>query len=122
MPRVVHFEMGAEQPERAAKFYTEVFGWKIFRWEGPQPYWLVTTGEEGEPGINGGILNRSPGMPPTVNTVQVESIDDTLARVNALGGSILRPKAAIPNVGWLAYCADTEGNIFGLMQPDPNAR
>jgi predicted enzyme related to lactoylglutathione lyase len=54
MPRVVHFEIAANDPDKAAAFYQEVFGWKITKWEGPQEYWLVETGEEGEPGINGG--------------------------------------------------------------------
>ncbi len=56
MPRVIWFEIPAYNRERAAKFYEDVFGWKVEKWEGPFDYWLVTTGEEGEPGINGAIM------------------------------------------------------------------
>ena len=58
MPRVVHFEINADKPERAAAFYKKAFGWKVKKWDGPMPYWMVTTGEKGELGINGGIMNR----------------------------------------------------------------
>ena len=40
----------------------------------------------------------------------------------ASGGSIALPKMPVPGVGWLAYFKDTEGNIFGAMQGDANAR
>ena len=55
MPRVIHFEFAADNPERAAKFYREVFGWESAKWGGPMDYWLVKTGSDG-PGIDGGIL------------------------------------------------------------------
>lgn len=58
MTRVIHFEIASDNPERAAKFYKEVFDWKIEKWEGPVDYWLVTTGKENEPGINGAIMER----------------------------------------------------------------
>ena len=58
MPRVVHFEISADKPERATEFYKKVFGWNIQKWDGPQPYWLVATGSKSEPGIDGGIMNR----------------------------------------------------------------
>ena len=58
MPRVVHFEVPADEPERAAGFYREVFGWQAQRWEGPQEYWLLTTGPDDVAGINGGIMRR----------------------------------------------------------------
>ena len=59
MPRVVHFEIHADDPERAVNFYQDVFGWQIVKWEGPQDYWLITTGPDDEPGINGGLMKRS---------------------------------------------------------------
>jgi predicted enzyme related to lactoylglutathione lyase len=58
----------------------------------------------------------------TVNTIGVESLDDTVAKVVASGGQIALPRMAVPGVGYLAYCQDTEGNTFGLMQPDPTAQ
>jgi uncharacterized protein len=124
MPRVVHFEITADEPERATKFYRDVFGWEIQKWAGPEDYWLLKTGE-GEPGIDGGLLRRTdnkPGMPYVVNTLQVSSVDEYAARVTAGGGEVVVPPFAIPGVGRLAYCRDTEGNVFGIMHDDPTAR
>jgi uncharacterized protein len=56
-----------------------------------------------------------------VCTVDVPSVDDAVAKITSLGGTIALPKIAIPGVGWVAYTKDTEGNIFGTMQNDPNA-
>jgi predicted enzyme related to lactoylglutathione lyase len=128
MPRVIHFEIHAEDPERAAKFYRELFDWEITRWEGPSPYWLVTTGPDGQPGINGGILKRtgsppSPGQPVNayIGTVDVPDLDGFLVRSGNLGSKVVVARMAVAGIGWLAYCTDTEGNIFGMMQSDPTA-
>jgi predicted enzyme related to lactoylglutathione lyase len=120
MSRVVHFELAADNPERAIQFYSAVFGWKISQW-GDQPYWLVTTGEPSEPGIDGGIMPRSADMPAVVNTLDVASVDESVAQITAHGGQVVAPKMAVPGVGYLAYCQDTEGNMFGIMQRDPAA-
>ena len=120
MPRVVHFEINADDLERAVQFYADVFGWNAVKWEGPTEYWLVSTGE-GEPGIDGAIGERQDPPEATVNTIDVDSVDDYMARVVAHGGTVAVPKMAIPGVGWLAYCKDTEGNTFGLMRSDPSA-
>lgn len=119
--RVVHFELPADDPDRAIEFYSKVFGWSFDKWEGPMEYWLITTGPEGEPGIDGGLARREDPATRTENTVDVESIDEAIAKVEANGGNVIRPKGAVPGVGWLAYCEDTEGNRFGLMQSDPEA-
>jgi len=122
-PRVVHFEIPADQPERAARFYSEVFGWQFQKWDGPQAYWLISTGPDHKPGINGGLAPRTkPGEGGTVNTIQVPSVDQYVASIVSKGGKLIAPKNAIPGVGWLAYCQDPEGNTFGLMQPDPAAK
>jgi predicted enzyme related to lactoylglutathione lyase len=128
MSRVVHFEIHAENPERAIAFYHGLFGWKIARANVPMEYWLVETGPDGTPGINGGLLRRhgpSPVGGECVNayvcTVGVDSLDACLAKLPAAGGTQALPKMAIPGVGWLAYAKDTEGNIFGMMQPDTSA-
>lgn len=122
MPRVVHFEIAADEPQRAISFYEKVFGWRIEKWEGPTEYWLVMTGPECEPGIDGGLAGRTESGSSTENTIGVDFVDDYVAEIKANGGKIVRPKAAVPGVGWLAYCEDTEGNRFGLMQNDPEAR
>jgi predicted enzyme related to lactoylglutathione lyase len=116
MNRVVHFEISADDPERASGFYRSVFGWKIINWEGPVDYWLVTTGEKGTPGIDGGIKHRPEPDLTTVVTVEVESVDETLDKITAGGGVILMPKTEIPGVGYHAYFRDTEGNVVGLME------
>jgi len=121
MPRVVHFEIPADDPARAEKFYTEVFGWKFQKWDGPSPYWLVTTGPEGTPGINGGMMPRQPGQ-PVVNTIDVPSVDEYAKTIEAKGGKIVVPKMAIPGVGYLVYFTDTEGNIGGIYTHDPSAK
>ncbi len=121
MPRVAHFEIPADEPERAVRFYESVFGWKIRKWEGPMEYWLVTTGEAPEPGINGGIERRSEGD-VTRNVVDVADVDEYVRKAEAAGGKVVKPKTALPGVGWYAYCADTEGNVFCMMQEDPQAK
>jgi len=122
MPRPIHFEIPAEDPERAIKFYEGVFGWTFHKWDGPMPYWLITTGATTEPGINGGLMPRRDPAQPCVNTVGIENLDKTLETVAAHGGVCVVPKMPVPGVGWLAYCKDTEGHIFGLMQSDPSAK
>ena len=119
MPRVIHFEITADQPERAVKFYSNVFGWKIQKWEGPMDYWLVYTGEG--PGIDGGLMKRMNPSATTINTIGVPSVDEYLAKIEKNGGKAVVPKAAIPGIGWFAYCQDTEGNVFGIMQMDESA-
>lgn len=118
MSRVVHFEINADQPERAVKFYAGVFGWKIEKWDGPMDYWLVSTGETTEPGIDGAIQQRQMPQMSTVNTIGVAALDDVTAKVTASGGKVLEAKIPIPGVGYFALCQDTEGNHFGLMQSD----
>ncbi|KPK72834.1 glyoxalase [candidate division WOR_3 bacterium SM23_60] len=127
MPRVIHFEIHADDPGRAAKFYQEVFGWKIEKWQGPMDYWLVYTGEN-EPGIDGAIAKREQplrggdGVVAYVCTVGVKQIDSYIEKVKAHGGEIIIPKRPVPGVGWFAQCNDTEGNLFGLMEDDPEAK
>jgi predicted enzyme related to lactoylglutathione lyase len=129
MSRVVHFEIHAENPERAVRFYTAVFGWTIQKWDGPVDYWLVATGPGDQRGIDGGLLIRRGAAPADgqpvnayVCTIGVASVDDTIAIVEASGGTIALEKMPVPGVGWLAYAKDTEGNIFGVLQPDQTVK
>lgn len=121
MPRVVHFEFNADKPERAVKFYQEVFGWEIKKWEGPIDYWLVMTGEKEKPGIDGGIMKRMDDE-TTIITIDVPSVDEFVKKIQEAGGKVVKPKDVIPGVGYFAYCADTEGNVFGIMQEDHEAK
>jgi uncharacterized protein len=113
--RVVHFEVNADKPERAAKFYQNVFGWKIKKWDGPMDYWMVDTGKE-KNGINGGLMKRMHPKATTVNTIDVPSVDRFLEKIRKNGGKIVMPKTEIMGVGYMAYCTDTEGNSFGIME------
>ncbi len=128
MPRVVHFEIHATNPEALVSFYTELFGWTFQKWEGPADYWMIRTGSAEERGIDGGLLRRpgeAPDATPAVNayvcTVDVASVEDSITRAKELGATIAVPKMAVPGVGWLGYAKDLDGNLFGMMQADPNA-
>ncbi len=121
MPRVVHFEIYADELARATKFYSEVFGWDMHKWDGPDDYWLAITGREGEAGIDGAITGRPEFGFTGVNFIDVASVDDFITKIQANGGTLVRPKIAIPEVGYSAVCNDTEGNLIGLFQVDPNA-
>ena len=129
MPRPVHFEIHASDPERAQRFYSTVFDWKFASWGGDDmPYWLVDTGSDG-PGINGGLLQRPGGGDPIdgqavnafVVTVDVPDCAGYFKRALDAGGSVALDVQPIPGMGWLAYVKDTEGNIVGLMQRDDSA-
>jgi predicted enzyme related to lactoylglutathione lyase len=128
MSRVVHFEIHASDPPAMIAFYTSLFGWKIEKW-GKFDYWQIETGPADQPGINGGLVPRRGTTPRDtqpcnahVCTVQVESLDASFAKALSLGATIAAIKMPIPGVGWLAYVKDPDGNIFGLMQPDSNAK
>lgn len=136
MSRPVHFEIQASDPQRAIKFYRDVFGWEIKEYVVPgvqikeeDRYFLITSGPDTEPGINGAIQYRQGPAPvegQAVNayvcTMGVANLDETLNKVLKAGGSIALPKTPVQGIGWLAYCKDTEGNIFGMLQSDESAR
>ena len=123
MPRPVHFEIPAEDAKRATKFFTDVFGWTFQTWGGDDAgYYLAETGPEGSPGINGAVMQRRDPAQPIVNSIDVPSVDEYIKKVEAAGGVIVVPKQAVPSVGYMAYFKDTEGNIHGLWQQDPNAQ
>jgi len=122
MPRIVHFELNVKNVEKTIKFYKEVFGWKIEKWSGPMDYWLIMTGDESEPGIDGGLGYIEEGFPQVVNTIDIDNIDKFIKKIESNGGEIVRPKHAVPGVGWLAYFKDTEGIVTGIMQEDPEAK
>jgi predicted enzyme related to lactoylglutathione lyase len=124
MPRVVHFEIYSDDPEVVRPFYQKVFGWTFKKFEGgPIEYWLVTTGDDKEPGINGGLARPREGQSPgTLNTIAVGSLEQSIKKLEGHGGRICVPKMAIPSVGWLAYAEDPAGNVFGILEPDAKAK
>jgi predicted enzyme related to lactoylglutathione lyase len=121
MPRVIHFEIPVDKIERAVKFYTDVFGWNIQKW-GSEDYWLIKTGEKQQPGIDGAIMKRTVSTTSTVNTIEGPSLDEYLTKVTKNGGKVLASRSTIPGVGYFAYCQDTEGNTFGVLQGDESAK
>lgn len=125
MPRPVHFEISASDPEKTKEFYSKAFGWTFqqFPGDGGMPYWMVTTGPDGEMGINGGIMQRQDGMQPgTTNVIGVESVDAAVETIKAAGGTITVEKMAVPGMGWAAYATDPDGNAFGVFEMDEQAK
>lgn len=135
MPRPVHFEIHATDPEALRGFYETVFGWR-FQQAGEIPYWLITTGDgdpmggvpHSEPGIDGGMLPRvgdraadGQGVNAFVITVDVPDCAAYCDRALAAGGTIALPLAAVAGIGWLAYVKDPDGNVLGLLQADASA-
>jgi len=120
---VVHFEIHCADLDRAESFYRDALGWDINRWDGaPVDYRLVTTGAGSDPGIDGALVGRTgeidgQAVIAYVCTVQVDDLADTERRVGEAGGEVALPRDEIPGVGHLAYFKDTEGNIFGALQP-----
>ncbi|MDH5734277.1 MAG: VOC family protein [Candidatus Bathyarchaeota archaeon] len=120
---IVHFEIPASDVEKLKKFYSKLFGWKIEKSSGPIPYWMIETvpaDEKGtplRPGVNGGMYKKDrPELKP-VNYISVESIDEYIEKIKALGGKIVQPKQEVPDVGWIAIALDLEGNHFAMLQP-----
>lgn len=114
-----HFAVHADDVNRARSFYEKTFGWHFTPW-GPPNFFLIKTGNE-EHAVEGALQGRREivkGKPMFgfECTLSVESIDDTIAAVEANGGKIVMPKFQIPTVGTLIFFEDTEGNIVGAMQ------
>ncbi|MAT41641.1 MAG: glyoxalase [Anaerolineaceae bacterium] len=121
MSRVVHFEISVDDMQRAVQFYKAALGWEISKWDGPQEYWLVSTGSREEAGIDGGLMLRDDKFPPVVNTIDVSNLDEAMKKVVENGGKIAVDKMPVPGVGFMAYCLDTEGNMFGMMESNMSA-
>jgi uncharacterized protein len=131
MGRLIHFEIHVDDMERAKKFYGDVFGWSFQDWSeyAGLPYFGAVTGSEDELGINGALMQRQSAPPETtqglnafVCTMGVEDYDSTETKIMKNGGKVAMPKYALPEMAWQGYYFDTEGNIFGIHQPDVNAK
>src|SRR3954462_8609838 len=122
MGRVIHFEIHADDLDRAEAFYTGAFGWQVQRWEGgAADYRLLVTGPDDGPGINGAIVQRRRAIDGQagiafVCTIEVDDLDDTQTRVAGAGGARVVEPREFPGVGRFAYFKDTEGNVFGALQ------
>jgi predicted enzyme related to lactoylglutathione lyase len=131
MSRVVHFEIQADDVERAKAFYAAVFDWTFQDWGKVtgSTYWGIVTGPDDEPGINGGLLQRPAPAPAAeqgtnafVCTMSVDDYDATERRILDAGGKVALPKMALTGMAWQGYYLDPEGNTFGIHQPDPEAK
>ena len=124
--KVVHFEIPVDDAARAREFYGSAFDWdlSVADMGGGNMYTTVTTTaiDEAtrlptEPGaINGGLMQRSADTPAPVVTIGVTSIDESLKKVEAEGGSTVQPRTEIPDMGAYAYFKDSEGNVVGLWE------
>lgn len=115
-----HVEIPADEPERAKRFYADVFGWS-FEPETPgfEGYHTFTT-PVGREGTAGAIGKRGEMAPEQLRLyAQVDSIDDTLAKIAEAGGSVVEPKAEVPGMGWYAVFKDPEGNELALWESAP---
>ena len=121
MPTVQHFEIPADDVERASKFYTEVFEWKMQKLANPEDpskdYWFFDTKDEnGNKGIGGGLMKRQAPEHSVTNYVTVASVDDYASKIEEAGGKVIMPKTEIPEMGFILVFVDTENNMFGLYE------
>lgn len=118
MNTFVHFEITASDTQRAARFYQQVLGWQVVPYDDSGVYLLCTTHADNAPGIDGAIMRRGENQHGTINTTAVDSLEETLKLVLAAGGRKIGDTQHIPGVGLFSYCEDTEGNLFGILQPE----
>jgi uncharacterized protein len=127
MPTIVHFEIPADDVERSKKFYSDLFGWKIEKWSGSNSlgmeYWTITTtNDKGNKALGGGMMKRQGPQQPIINYIDVKSVDEYSSKVKQLGGKVHVPKMAVPGMGYLAVCIDTENNAFGIWETNESAK
>ena len=123
MPTIVHFDIPADNTNRAKKFYKDLFNWDIEQVPGPMEYFnIATKHENGEQGVRGGLGQRQERQMGITNYIGVPSINEYIKKVEDLGGKIIIPKTTIPGFGYLAVFLDTEQNPLGLWEEDSEAR
>jgi predicted enzyme related to lactoylglutathione lyase len=133
MPTIVHFEMPADDVERAKKFYTDLFGWKIEKWPGTSSkdsssssmeYWIVSTTDDkgNKTPIGGGLMKRQEQHQQITNFIDINSVDEYSSKIEKLGGKVVVTKMAVPGMGYFAVCHDTENNSFGIWETNEGAK
>jgi predicted enzyme related to lactoylglutathione lyase len=115
------FEIPADNPDRAKKFYSSLFGWKIEKFPGVTDYWHIDTGGADDT-LDGGLMTRKHPQQSITNYVAVASVEESAAKVEKLGGTICKSKTAVPQMGYFVICRDTEGNEFALWEVDAHAK
>ncbi len=131
MPTIVHFEIPADDVERAKRFYTDLFGWKIEKWPGTEgdsssnmEYLIIsTTDDKGDKAlVGGGLMKRQDPQQQITNFIDVKSIDEYSSKIEKLGGNVIVSKMAVPGMGYFAVCRDTEKNNFGIWESNESAK
>ena len=117
---IVHFDIPVEDMERARKFYSELFGWKIEKVPGPMEYWMITPKDE--KAVRGGMMPKQQPEHTITDYFAVSSIDECLSKVQKLGGQVVVPKMPVPGMGYFAYCLDTEKNVFAIWETSADAK
>jgi predicted enzyme related to lactoylglutathione lyase len=119
--KIIWFEIPVDDAKRASKFYSSLFGWKIKAMPHMKDYWHIDTGGHEET-PDGGLIPRMCPEHPITNYINVASVEKASAKVKKLGGVIHKPKTAVPGMGYLAICQDTEKNVFAVWEMNPKAK
>ena len=141
MPTIVHFEIPADDVDRAKKFYSDLFGWKMEKMPSstyddnnnhltsvatgePIEYWIITTTDDkgNKAPIGGGMMKRQMPEHHITNYINVNSVDEYSSKVEKLGGKVFAPKHAVPGMGYFALCSDTENNVFAIWETNESAK
>jgi uncharacterized protein len=134
MPTIVHFEIPADDVERAKKFYSDLFGWKMEKWPGAEvkdsssssnmDYWIISTTDDkgNKASIGGGMMKRQEQHQHITNFIDVNSVDEYSSKIQKLGGKVVVFKTAVPGMGYFAVCHDTENNSFGIWESNESAK
>lgn len=120
MPNIHHFSINADDVARARRFYEQSLGWKFSAW-GPPDFYMIDNA-----GLHGSLQGRrelvkGQRMTGFECTIAVPDLDATAAAIKAAGGTVIMEKSIIVGVGALMFFQDTEGNSFGVIQPDDDA-
>ncbi|MEO6182126.1 MAG: VOC family protein [Verrucomicrobiota bacterium] len=118
---IIWFEIPADKPERAREFYGKLFGWKINPFPGMPDYQHIDTGGP-DASPDGGLMKRTHPAHTITTYIYVPSVNKFMAKVEKLGGSICRPKTAVPGMGYFAICQDTENNTFAIWEVNSKAK
>ena len=118
---IVWFEIPADDPQRAKKFYSALFGWKINAFPEMEDYWHIDTGGSDDT-LDGGLMSRKHAGQPITNYINVPSVTRFAAKVEKLGGKVMKSKSAVPRMGYFAICRDTENNEFAIWEGNEKAK
>ena len=119
---IVWFEIPADDLKRARTFYSKLLGWKIKKFPGMKmEYWHIDTGGA-DASPDGGLMPRQMAEQRITNYIMVASVEKAAAKAEKLGGKIVVPKTAVPEMGHFVVCLDTENNAFALWERNEKAK